>query len=79
MAGGRGGAKVELPEGRQEDRELLNNLYLLTSLNGTWSMYGCVASSIIIKILGLGELSINFWIANLYYITSALGHINNNY
>ena len=40
LAGGRGGARVELPEGRQEHGELLNNLYLLTSLNGTWSMYG---------------------------------------
>jgi hypothetical protein len=50
---GRGGAGVELPQGRQEQRELLNNLYLLTSLDGTWSVsvstvydIVCVSSSV---------------------------------
>ena len=37
---------VELPEGSQEVRELLNYLYLLTSLNRTWSMYVCVSSRV---------------------------------
>ena len=37
VLGGTGRQGVELPEGGQEVRKLLNNFYLLTSLNRTWS------------------------------------------